>query len=416
MSGARSVETVVIGAGQAGLLMSWHLRQAGREHVVLDRRPTLGGGWQDRWDAFRLVGPNWMVSMPGFDYRGSEPDGYMPRDEVIEHFRSYAAAIEAPVELETDVQRLNPLDGGGAARFRLTTSRGPIDARNVIVAGGPFQSPRIPSLAADLSPAIRSVHSHAYRTPDDLPSGRILVVGSGQSGVQLAEELTAAGREVLLSVGHCWRAPRRYRGQDVFWWMRTIAVNGPAVGVALPTAAQLPSPLVRFACNPQLSGHRGGHDVDLRRMAAEGEVRLVGRFESADGTIARFRPDLAENLRYADANFDDRVRSLFESYIAATADEYPPYEPAFSAFEPPEVIELDLAAEGVSTVLWSSGYRPAFDWIELPVLDELGLPVQPGGATAVDGLTFIGTPWLVDMGSANLVGLLRDAEGLAARW
>jgi putative flavoprotein involved in K+ transport len=416
MSGVRSVETVVVGAGQAGLVMSQLLRHAGREHVLLDRRPALGGGWQDRWDAFRLVGPNWTTSMPGFEYRGAEPDGFMPRDELIDHFRAYAAAIEAPVELDTDVQRLVAIEGAGATRFRLETSRGSLDARNVIVAGGPFQTPRIPPLAAGLSPSIRSLHSHDYRSPHDLPPGRVLVVGSGQSGVQLAEELTAAGREVLVSVGRCWRSPRRYRGHDVFWWMRTLAVEGPSVGISLPTANQLPSPAARFACNPQLSGHGGGHDVDLRRMAAEDRVRLVGRFESADGTTARFRPDLAESLRYADTNFDDRLRKLFEAFIAATGGWYPPYEPQLTAFDPPEVTELDLAAEGVSTVLWSSGYRPAFDWIEPPVIDEFGLPVQTSGATAIDGLTFLGTPWLVDLASANLVGLVRDAEGLASHW
>ena len=304
----------------------------------------------------------------------------------------------------------------GAARFRLTTSRGEIDARSVIVAGGPFQTPRIPAFAEGLATSIHSVHSHDYRTPDGLPPGAVLVVGSGQSGVQLAEELRAAGREVILSVGRCWRAPRRYRGRDIFWWLRTLAVDGARFGASLPTPDRLPSPAARFECNPQLSGHDGGHSVDLRRLAAERGVRLVGRFEAADGTVARFRPDLAENLRNADAGFERRLRPICEAYIAATGDAYPPDEPESFAFEPPEVTELDLAAEGVSTILWSSGYRPAFGWVALPVLDEFGLPIQAGGSTAIDGLAFLGTPWLVDMGSANLVGLIRDAEMLAARW
>lgn len=416
MSPSRAVETVVVGAGQAGLLMSWHLRQAGREHVLLERRPTLGGGWQDRWDAFRLVGPNWMVSMPGFDYRGAEPDGFMARDELIDHFRAYATAIEAPVELDTAVERLVALDGPGTARFRLTTNRGPIDARHVIVAGGPFQTPKIPDLGGGLSPGILSVHSHDYRRPADLPPGRVLVVGSGQSGVQLAEELTAAGREVIVSVGRCWRCPRIYRGRDIFWWLRMLATDGPRVGLSLPTPDRLPSPAARFACNPQLSGHGGGHSVDLRRMAAEDGVRLVGRFASVDGTTARFLPDLGESLRFADTNFEARLRGLCDAYVAATGDAYPAHVPEAYAFDPPEVSELDLAAEGVATVLWSSGYRPAFDWIELPVLDAFGLPIQADSATPVDGLAFVGTPWLVDMGSANLVSLVRDAGALAASW
>ncbi len=416
----RSVETVVIGAGQAGLLMSWHLRQAGREHVVLERRATLGGGWQDRWDAFRLVGPNWTVSLPGLDYGGDDPDGFMPRDELVDHFRRYATVIAAPVELGTEVTRLESIDGTASgrrsARFRLTTSRGSIDARQVIVAGGPFQTPRIPDVADGLAPGILSLHSHHYRNPAALPPGRVLVVGSGQSGVQLAEELIEAGREVIVSVGRCWRVPRRYRGRDIFWWLRTLAVDGPRVGASLPTAAALPSPAARFACNPQLSGHRGGHSVDLRRMAADGALRLVGRFDGAFDGTAHFRADLGENLAYADGNFDSGLRRLCEAFIAAAPADYPAHEPDSVSFEPPEVTELDLAAEGVSTVLWSSGYRPASDWIRLPVLDDAGLPIQEAGSTPVDGLSFIGTPWLVDMGSANLVGLVRDAAAIAARW
>jgi putative flavoprotein involved in K+ transport len=421
---SRSIETVVVGAGQAGLLMSWHLRRAGREHVVLDRRATLGGGWQDRWDAFRLVGPNWTVSLPGLDYQGDDPDEFMPRDELVAHFRRYAAAIDAPVQLETEVERLEAIDGPGSgrgsargsARFRVSTNRGPLEARNVIVAGGPFQTPRIPGVGAGLAPEILSLHSHHYRNPAALPPGRVLVVGSGQTGVQLAEELIEAGREVILAVGRCWSAPRRYRGRDIFWWLRTLATDGRRVGASLPTADRLPSPAARFACTPQLSGHGGGHTVDLRRMAADGGVRLVGRFEGVDGTAARFRADLAESLRLGEAGFDLRLRPICDAYVAATAGDFPAHEPETVSFEPPEVTGLDLAAEGVSTVLWSSGYRPAFDWIRLPVLDDFGLPIQADGSTAIDGLSFIGTPWLVDMGSANLVGLARDAEALAARW
>ena len=412
----RSVETVIVGAGQAGLVMSRLLGETGHEHVVLDRRSSLGGGWQDRWDAFRLVTPNWTVSVPGLDYQGTEPDGFMPRDELIDHWRRYAATTAAPVELETDVTHLQALDrGAGTARFRLTTSKGAIDARNVVVAGGPFQTPHVPAAAAGVAPSIRQLHAHHYRRPEALPPGRVLLIGSGQTGVQLAEELQLAGREVLLSVGKCGHVARRYRGRDAFSWLRLLATRGPELGVGLPKAADLPSPAARFACNPQLSGHRGGHDVDLRAMAAEG-VRLTGRFLGAEGTTARFAPDLTESLAANDASFAQRIQPLFERYIQLAGEDAPPFEaPERSTYAPPEVTELDLADEGVSTVIWTSGYRPAFDWIEPPVLDDFGLPRTSGGMTDVDGLSFIGTPWMVDMGSANLVGLVRDATGLTAR-
>lgn len=408
----RSVETVVVGAGHAGLLMSQLLSMAGREHLLLDRRSTLGGGWQDRWDAFRLVSPNWLASMPEFPYRGDDPDGYMPRDELLAHFRDYAAAIAAPVELETDVTRVESIEAG-ARRFRLTTSRGVLEARDVIVAGGPFQTPHIPSLGGGLDPSILSLHSHHYRNAAALPPGGVLLVGSGQTGVQLAEELQAAGREVTMAIGRCGRIPRRYRGKDIFWWFHELAIRGPAVGVSLPTVRDMPSPMARFRCNPQLSGHGEPHDVDLRRMAAAG-LRLVGRLEAFDGTRARFAPDLGEKLAFADGFFGQMVRDDLDRYVERSGIEVE--EPAVDAFdfEPPEILELDLRAEGISTVIWTSGYRPAFGWIEAPVLDDMGLPITTDGRTSVPGLRFIGTPWMVDQGSANLVGIVRDATALAA--
>ena len=408
---ARTVETVIVGAGQAGLAMSAFLAQAGREHVLLDRRSTLGGGWQDRWDAFRLVSPNWTASMPGFAYRGSEPDGFMPRDELIAHFRDYASAISAPVELDTDVTHLRTVVAG-ATRFRLTTSRGDIEARDVVVAGGPFQTPHVPPVAAALDRSILSLHSHHYRNEASLPPGGVLLVGSGQTGVQLAEELMAAGRSVTMAVGRCGRFPRRYRGKDCFWWLRQLGTRGRELGVTLPTAADLPSPAARFRCNPQLSGHGEPHDTNLRRMASDG-LRLVGRLEAIDGTEARFASDLGEKLAFADTFFDVQFRSTIERYVAAAALDLPEDTMEQVAFDVPETPGLDLAAEGISTVLWTSGYRPAFGWIDAPVLDEFGLPITNGGRTDVPGLSFIGTPWLVDMGSANLVGLVRDAEALA---
>ena len=415
-SGTRAVETVVVGAGQAGLVVSALLRDAGREHVVLERRSELGGGWLDRWDDFRLVSPNWTLSMPGFEYRGADADGFLPRDEIVDHFRAYAAAIDAPVELDTNVTRLRPVDDGsiGAARFIVSTSRGDLAARDVVVAGGPFQVPFLPPVAGGFDPSIVQIHSHDYRRPDQLPPGGVLLVGSGQTGVQLAEELKAADRDVTISVGRCGRAPRTYRGHDVFWWFRQLGTRGYEVGAHLPPATSLPDPRARLTCNPHLSGHDGGHDTNLRKMAADG-IRLVGRFEAADGTRARFRSDLTANLRFADAFFAERFGALCQLFVDLTGVSVTDEGVEQFAFEPPEVEELDLAAAGISSVIWTSGYRPAFGWIEAPVVDELGLPIADAGLTSVPGLAFIGTPWLVDMGSANLVGIARDAEALVSR-
>jgi putative flavoprotein involved in K+ transport len=408
-----TTHTVVIGAGQAGLIMSHHLREAGREHLVLERRDELGGGWPDRWDAFRLVSPNFVTDLPGFPYDGPDPDGFMARDEIAGRVAAYAGAIDAPVSLGTDVTRVaaDPSSPGG---FLVETSHGAIRAQEVVVATGAFHAPRIPPTAT-FDPAIHHLHAHHYRNEGQLPPGGVLVVGSGQTGVQLAEELYATGRSVTLSVGHCGRVPRRYRGRDIFWWLRSLAIDGPPLGAGLPTVDQLPNPRAKFACNPHLSGHGGGHETNLRRLAADG-VRLVGRFEGADGHRARFSPDLTVNLAFADAFFDEHFRGLIETFIERAGLDLPPDDRVPFAAEVPETTELDLRAEGISTVLWTTGYAPDYGWLDVPVLDEFGAPRHVRGITEVPGLTFIGILWQHTQASANFVGVAADAAHLASQW
>ena len=403
----REVETAVIGAGQAGLVMSTFLQAAGREHVLFDRRETPGGGWQDRWDQFCLVTPNWVTSLPSFPFDGPDPDGFMPRDQVVERIRRYAEAISAPVELGTDIQGLTTRDRGG---FRLETNRGQVFAREVIVAAGGFQAPRIPSVSADLPDRIVQVHSHTFRSEAELPPGRVLVVGTGQSGVQLAEELQEAGREVILSVGHTGRMPRRYRGRDIFVWLVELASRG-----LLPTVDTMSDPKVRYGGNAHLSGHRGGHDTNLRQFALDG-IRLVGRFDGVEGERIRFAPDLAANLRFADTFFDDRLRKGIDTVIEAAGMDAPPDDRESIDYEPPEVAELDLAAERVSSVLWTSGYRLDLGWIDLPIFDEIGAPRHVRGVTEVPGLTFLGLAWQYNQGSHTFFGVADDARYLADRW
>ena len=414
-NGARSVDAVVIGAGQAGLSMSHLLRQAGREHLVLERRETLGGGWQDRWDGFQLVSPNWTLSLPGSPYDGPDPDGFMPRDEIVERLRRYGDAVGAPVELGVEVTRLAARENG-ATRFRLETSAGAIDARTVVVAAGGFQVPHLPPVASDLPPDIQQLHVHDYRRESDLPPGGVLVVGSGQSGVQVADELVAAGRRVVLAVGRCGRVPRRYRGRDIFFWLDQLMRHGEAAGVPLPTADKLPNPAFRYACNPHLSGHRGGHTVNLRAMGRDG-VTLVGRLDAAVGSRVSFGPGLSESLAAADRFFVERFRDSIETLISFRGIDAPDDAPEEVVdFEPPEIAELDLAAEGIGTVLWTCGYRLGFRrWIDLPIFDEFGFPIGSRGMPAAPGLAFLGVPWQMDQASGNLVGVARDAEYLASR-
>lgn len=408
----RSVDTLVIGAGHAGLMMSWHLQRAGRDHVLVDRRETLGGGWQDRWDGFTLVSPNWMSAFPGYAYDGDDPDGYMPRDAIAGRVRTYADVIGAPVVRSAAVTRLG---ASGSRRFVVETSRGRIDAESVVLATGGFHVPRIPEAAAGFSSRVDQVHAHDYRRPEALAKGGVLVVGTGQTGCQLAEELLAAGREVWLSAGHCGRHPRRYRGHDIFWWARQLAVHGEAVGTPLPRVDQLPSPRARFGCNAHVSGHDGGHDTNLRRLGLDG-IHLVGRFEAADGEHATFAPNLAETLEFADTFFDKNIGRLCEAYATATGLELGEDDRAWPSHDPPEVPELDLARAGIGTVLWTTGYRADYGWLDLPILDEFGVPRHVRGETEVPGLSLIGTLFQHDNASANLIGVERDAAYLAARW
>jgi putative flavoprotein involved in K+ transport len=401
-------ETLVVGAGQAGLTMSGYLSQAGREHVVLERRATLGGGWQDRWDAFRLVSPNFTASFPGDPYPGPEPDAFMPRAEITARVAGYAERIGAPVVREAEVRRLSAREGGG---FRAETSQGTIDATDVVVAIGGFHVPRIPAIGGLLPARLTQVHSHAYRNEAMLPPGGVLVVGTGQSGVQIAEELAETGRPVFLSVGSAGRMPRRYRGRDVFRWLVPVAIHGSELGISLPTVDKLPDPRLRQAGNPHVSGHNGGHETNLRRFAAEG-MTLLGRIQRVEGERIALAPDLPGNLAWADRWFDERIRSILDAYIERAGIEAPPDDREPYSYEPPMLIELDLAAAGISSVIWTTGYGLDYGWIDLPIVDDQGFPRHVRGVGEVPGLYFLGLLWQTGLTSATLFGPRVDGRHL----
>jgi putative flavoprotein involved in K+ transport len=413
-SSPRLIDTVVIGAGQAGLMMSYHLGRAAREHLVLERRRTLGGGWQDRWDNFRLVSPNWSSSLPGFPYDGPDPDGFMPRDQIAARIAEYGSVVDVPVMLGTAVTRLT--HDSVRDRFLLETTEGPMAAREVVVASGAYGKPQTPAVGAALTSRITQLHSSDYRNEASLPPGAVLIVGSGQTGVQLAEELLDSGRRVFLSVGTAPRMRRRYRGRDCFRWLVLLKTDGARYGIPFPTAATLADPRLRLAALPQLTGHKGGsHEVDLRRMAKEDGLTLLGRLQAIDGHTASFGDDLEANLLRAEGSFDARFRPLIDRYVIAADLDVPEAEPLVVAdFRPPAIPELDLAAAGITTVLWASGFRPTLDWIELPVFDEWGLPRLTAGQSDQAGLYFLGMPWQSSMISVSIPGTFLDAAEVAA--
>lgn len=406
----QETDTLVIGAGQAGLATSYWLSRHGVEHQLLERRPELGGAWQDRWDSFYLNTPNFAFLLPELSYDGPEPDAFLPRDEVIGLFRDYAARIKAPVRLGTEVTRVGVVDD----RFIVETNQGHWRARNVVLANGAFQRPRIPASAATLPRHIRQLHSHAYRNPQQLPDGAVLVVGTGQSGGQITEDLLDAGREVHLSVATCPEAPRRYRGQDVFYWILQLNLHGPEFGINGLQADQLPSPAARFMCNPLISGNGGGHSIHLRDVGRRG-VRLHGRFEGSDDGALVFSDDLPERLALVEAGFTARLGRMADAYIAAAGIDAPSAEPmpADDWLPAESGARLNLDAEGVTSVIWCTGYGLDFGFLDVPVLDEWNYPRQSRGVTEVPGLYAVGLPWLTKHLSATLSVVGDDAEFVA---
>jgi putative flavoprotein involved in K+ transport len=401
-----TVDTLVIGGGQAGLATSYWLSAAGIEHLVVDGRDRLGGSWPDRWDSFCLVAPNWSLLLPGMPYDGPDPDGFMPRDEVIGYVQRYATTIGAPVRLGTTVRRLT----ASGDSFTAEAGSGTITARRVVLATGPFQRPKIPPAASGLPGHIQQLHTSEYRRPGQLAAGGVLVVGTGQSGTQIAEELHGAGREVHLAVSMCPSVPRRYRGRDVLHWLAQTIWHGDEVGVHFPTVAELPSPAARFACDPLLTGKDGGHDINLRQFARDG-IHLYGRLTSAGGATVHFTDDLDQRLAFADSGFDKEIRPLFDAYIAAAGIDAPPDDrPPYDTYTPASVTELDLAAAGVTSVVWATGYRLDFGFVELPIFDEWGYPRHERGVTEHPGLYAVGLRWLHSEPSSVFGGVGADAK------
>ncbi len=401
----QSIETLVIGGGQAGLSASYYLNQHNREHVVLELSGYPGSAWRDdRWDSFTLVTPNWTVRLPGAEYSGDDPDGFLPRREIIALFERYAAGNRLPLQYGVRVTSVDPLERG----YRVTTSTDIWKAKNVIIATGMYQQPKKPAWHAGLPGDIHQAAAGKYRNPAALPAGAVLVVGSGQSGCQIAEELYQSGRVVYLSVGSVGRAPRRYRGKDIFEWLYKS-------GFVERTADKLPSPRARFAGNPQLTGKDGGHSLNLHQFYRDG-VTLLGRVAGAENGRLHLASDLKENLAKVD-QFEKNIIKMVDDYIQKNGIDAPEDQVAAltDGYQAPEIASLDLKQTGISTVIWAMGYDFDFSLVKLPVFDEFGFPVTVRGATHYPGLFFLGLPWLTTQKSGLLMGVGEDAAFIAER-
>jgi putative flavoprotein involved in K+ transport len=394
------IEVVVVGAGQAGLALSYELTEAGIAHVVLERR-RVGQTWRGRWDSFCLVTPNWFLQLPGFPYEGDDPDAFMLRDQVAAYLERYAAGFEAPVREGIEVTALNSRPDGG---FLLETSAGEIMAGTVVLSTGTYQRPHRPAAAAPLPEDLNRIDVEDYRNPTELPSGPVLVVGSGQSGCQIAEELHRAGREVFLACGRASWAPRRLGDRDLAWWaLETGFLDAPL--------SSLPSPAARLAANVQASGVDGGHDLHYRTLQKMG-VTLLGHFLGAEGRHARFAPDLGESVAWGDernAQLMDLVRKL-----VAERGLPPPEIPEPEPFKADAPEELNLT--GFAAVVFAGGFRPDYEsWVHCPgAFDELGFPIhEEAASTVAPGLYFVGVHFLRKRKSSLLNGVGEDAAIVA---
>ena len=393
------VPVLVVGGGQAGLSVSYHLRARGIDHVVLEKH-RVGHAWRtERWDSFCLVTPNWQCALPGYPYAGDDPDGYMLRDEIVAYVEGFADMVDPPIHEGVSVERVSRAADG---RYRVRSTAGEWTADDVVLAISGYHVPAIPRIGGRLPPGVLQIHSRDYKNPAQLPAGAVLVVGTGQSGCQIAEDLHLAGRQVHLAVGQAPRSPRLYRGKDTIRWLDEMGYYETTVDThPLGTG-------VRGKANHYFTGRDGGREIDLRRFALEG-MRLYGRLDAVEGDAVTFAADLTANLDGADKTYL-RIRAMIDDHIAKAgidAPPAPPYVPVWREGEPRR--RLDLST-GVTSVVWSTGFRPDFSMVDAPILDGSGHPEHHRGVTAVPGLYVLGLGWLWTWGSGRFSGIAADAE------
>jgi len=397
------VDTIIIGAGQGGLSTSYYLKQQGREHIILEQAHQVAAAWRKRWDSFTLITPNWTIRLPGAEYQGDNPDGFMPRDEVIAYFEQYVEQFNLPIRYGVRVTSVEPVEAGYIVR----TDKAEYETANVVMATGLYQQPRIPPFSSNLSADIRQLHSSEYRDPEALPAGAVLVVGSAQSGCQIAEELYQRGGKVYLSVSGAGRLPRRYRGKDITQWFEEI-------GFADRTVDQLPSSFSKFAGSAHGTGKDGGHTINLHQFARDGVV-LLGHIQSIQENRIILAPDLKENLVKAD-KFEAEIIKGIDTYIEKSGLDVPIETlPEFrDGYEAEMITELDLEAAGITSIIWATGYKFDFSLVKVPAFDKDGYPEQKRGVTEFLGLYFIGLPFLHTMKSGVLAGVGDDAAYVAS--
>ncbi len=395
------IDTLVVGAGQAGVAMSEHLTRLDIPHLVLEKN-RIAEAWRSaRWDSMVANGPAWHDRFPGMAFPG-DPDGFVPKEQIADYFVAYAQQFNAPIRTGVEVKRLRR--NQGRPGFTVETSEGTIEALHVVAATGPFQRPVIPAIAPQ-DPELYQIHSAHYRNPQQLPEGAVLVVGAGSSGVQIADELRRAGREVYLSVGPHDRPPRSYRNRDFCWWLGVLGLWDLA-------SSEPGKEHVTIA----VSGARGGRTVDFRHLAHEG-ITLVGRTQAFEQGIATFNADLADNIARGDENYLGLLDAA-DAWVERNGASLPEEPEAREMLPDPScvtdpILSLDLARSGVTSIIWATGYATDHSWMEVDAFDELGKPRHQRGVSSESGIYFLGLPWLSRRGSTFIWGVWHDAKHIA---
>ncbi len=395
------IDTLVIGAGQAGVAMSEHLSSLGVPHLVLERERIAERWRSERWDSLVANGPAWHDRFPGLEF-DADPDVFVPKEQVADYFEAYARKFNAPIRTGVDVTRVTR--NSGRPGFTVQTSQGVIEANRVVAATGPFQKPVIPPVAP-AAETITQIHSAQYHNPAQLPEGAVLVVGAGSSGVQIADELQRAGKQVYLSVGAHDRPPRAYRNRDFCWW---LGVLGEWDAAAMKPGTEH----VTIA----VSGARGGHTVDFRALARQG-ITLVGMTKAFNNGVVTFQADLADNIARGDANYLQLLDAA-DAYIERNALDLPAEPEARKMLPDPDclshpLLELDLASAGVTSIVWATGFATDYSWLQVNAFDEKGKPQHQRGISREPGVYFVGLPWLSRRGSTFIWGVWHDAKHIA---
>jgi putative flavoprotein involved in K+ transport len=396
------IDTLVVGAGQSGIAMSEHLSQMGVPHIVLERKRIAERWRSERWDSLVANGPAWHDRFPNLEFDDVAPDVFPPKERVAKYFEDYARMIKAPVRTGVEVKRVKRNENRPG--FIVTTSDGVIEAERVVVATGPFQTPQYPKIVSP-DHGIDQLHSSTYKNPGQLTDGAVLVVGGGASGSQIAEELCNAGRKVYLSVGEHYRPPRSYRQRDYVWWLGVL-------GKWDEIKTKPKKKHVAFA----VSGYEGGKTVDFRRLAHKG-ITVLGLTKAYENGVLHFENDLVQNIAEGDKDYFDILREA-DAYIERNGIDLPPEPEAWQLLDDPAcikqpILDLDLARAGIKTILWATGFKFDFSWLEVDAFDEQGMPFHKRGLSSETGIYFLGLPELTNRASSFIYGCWHDAKYIA---